>query len=254
MTFGASLLLWTATALGFSQALATAASPSAPMVVELRVEPAALALENARDARRVLVSGRTKEGRWIDLSRTAKLVPASGGVRVDADGYLHPVKPGLVRVAVAAGGLRTEFAVRVKSVASPPISFVREVMPVMSRSGCNAGTCHGSAKGKNGFKLSLRGYDPEFDHAALINDLSGRRFNRADPDQSLMLLKPTEGAPHQGGLVFEKDSRFYAILRQWIAEGVRLDRAGRVKSLEVLPAAPRLELPGRAQQMRGIAH
>src|SRR4029077_1324244 len=185
------------------------------------------------DVRRVLVSGRTQEGRWIDLSREARFIPASNAVSVDQDGYLHPVKPGPARGTVAAGGQRTELPVQVRSVGSPPISFVREVMPVISRTGCNAGTCHGSAKGKNGFKLSLRGYDPEFDHAALINDLSGRRFNRADPDQSLMLLKPTEGAPHQGGLVFEKDSRFYRTLRQWIAEGVRLDRAGRVQSLEV---------------------
>src|SRR5437867_1941183 len=80
-------------------------------VVELRVQPAALTLENARDVRRVLVSGRTKAGQWIDLSRTAKLVPASGGVRVDAEGYLHPVKAGLARVAVTAGGQRTELPV-----------------------------------------------------------------------------------------------------------------------------------------------
>src|SRR5439155_5494912 len=179
---------------------------------------------------------------------------ASGAVSVDHDGYLHPVKVGTTRVMVAAGGQQLALPVTVKSVASPRVSFVREVMPVMSRTGCNAGTCHGSAKGKNGFKLSLRGYDPEFDHAALVNDIAGRRFNRADPDQSLMLLKPTEGAPHQGGLVFERDSRPYQLLRQWIAEGVKLDKVARVKSLEVLPAAPQLELPGREQQMLVIAH
>ena len=63
-------------------------------------------------------------------------------------------------------------------------------MPAMSKMGCNAGTCHGSLNGKNGFKLSLRGYDPLFDHRALTDDIAGRRFNRAAPDQSLMLLKP----------------------------------------------------------------
>ena len=74
-----------------------------------------------------------------------------------------------------------------------PVSFVRDVMPVLSKLGCNAGTCHGAAKGKNGFKLSLRGYDPIFDHRALTDDLEGRRFNRAAPDKSLMLLKPAGG-------------------------------------------------------------
>ena len=56
-------------------------------------------------------------------------------------------------------------------------------MPILSKAGCNAGTCHGSAKGKNGFKLSLRGYDPDYDHHALIDDIEGRRFNRTDPAQ-----------------------------------------------------------------------
>jgi hypothetical protein len=236
---------------------ATAAPPApaakAPAVVELRVQPSALVLENRRDARRVLVSGRTKEGRWIDLSPVATLT-SMGGVTVDKDGYIAPVKAGAARVVVAAGGQKTVLPVTVKSVAAPPVSFVREIMPIMSRTSCNAGTCHGSAKGKNGFKLSLRGYDPEFDHAALINDVAGRRFNRSDPDQSLMLLKPTQGAPHQGGLVFEVGSLPYNLIRQWIAEGVQLDKAKRVQSLEVLPAAPQLDLPGMAQQLLVIAH
>ena len=76
--------------------------------------------------------------------------------------------------------------------------FVRDIMPVMSKAGCNAGTCHGSAKGKNGFKLSLRGYDPDFDYQALVKDLSGRRFNRVNVEESLMLLKPTAEVPHEG--------------------------------------------------------
>ena len=67
------------------------------------------------------------------------------------------------------------------------VSFVRDVMPILNKASCTAGTCHGAAKGKNGFKLSLRGYDPEFDYRALISDLSGRRFNRVDPGRSLKI-------------------------------------------------------------------
>jgi hypothetical protein len=256
-----SLALWLAAVAAIPALVAAAPSPSAktPAVVALRVQPAALALENARDARRVLVSGRTKEGAWIDLTRATRFIPAgaqrswAGGVRVDADGYIYPVKPGRTQVTVAAGGRQIALPVTVKGVANPPISFVREIMPVISKVGCNAGTCHGAAKGKDGFKLSLRGYDPAFDHAALVNDLSGRRFNRSDPDQSLMLLKPTEGVPHMGGQVLEPGSRYYRVLRQWIAEGVRLDKAPRVQSLEVLPAAPQLDMPGMSQQMLVIA-
>ena len=62
--------------------------------------------------------------------------------------------------------------------ADTKISFVKDVMPILNKVGCTSGTCHGAAKGKNGFKLSLRGYDQEFDYRALIHDLSGRRFTR----------------------------------------------------------------------------
>src|SRR5437762_8714476 len=103
--------------------------------------------------------------------------------------------------------------------AETPVSFVRDVMPILNKAGCTQGTCHGAAKGKNGFKLSLRGYDPEFDYRALISDLSGRRFNRVDPGRSLMLLKPTAQLPHGGGLRFEVDSPYYKTIYQWISEG-----------------------------------
>src|SRR5271168_4462414 len=89
------------------------------------------------------------------------------------------------------------------------VTFLRDVAPILNKVGCTSGTCHGAAKGKNGFKLSLRGYDPEFDYQALLYDLSGRRFNRADPARSLMLAKPTQQVAHGGGLRFEKDSPYY---------------------------------------------
>src|SRR6185436_10540623 len=109
--------------------------------------------------------------------------------------------------------------------------------PVMSKLGCNAGTCHGSAQGKNGFKLSLRGYDPEFDYEALINDLSGRRFNRVNVDDSLMLLKPLAEVPHEGRQAVKPGSREHKLLRQWIEEGTKTEplKAGRATSIEILP-------------------
>src|SRR5712691_8203308 len=70
------------------------------------------------------------------------------------------------------------------------VTFLRDVAPILNKVGCSSGVCHGAAKGKNGFKLSLRGYDPQFDYEALLYDLGGRRFNRADPGRSLMLMKP----------------------------------------------------------------
>src|SRR5206468_63137 len=104
--------------------------------------------------------------------------------------------------------------------AAEPVTFLRDVAPILNKASCTSGTCHGAAKGKNGFKLSLRGYDPQFDYEALLYDLSGRRFNRAAPASSLMLAKPTQQVAHGGGMRFEIGSPYYKAIYNWIAQGV----------------------------------
>jgi hypothetical protein len=110
-------------------------------------------------------------------------------------------------------------------------------MAVLSKAGCNAGSCHGNQNGKAGFKLSLRGEDPDFDVKALTRDMFARRVNPTDPDQSLILLKPTTQLAHEGGLRFRKDSGEYATLRGWIAGGLIDDTASAVKlaRIEITP-------------------
>jgi Protein of unknown function (DUF1553)/Protein of unknown function (DUF1549) len=136
------------------------------------------------------------------------------------------------------------------------VSFVRDVEPILNKVGCTQGTCHGAAKGKNGFKLSLRGYDPEYDYRALINDLSGRRFNRTEPAQSLMLLKPTAQVPHGGGLKLEIGSGYYKTILQWISEGTDFGDpvAATVTRLEVMPPEILWEKSGSTQQLTVTAH
>src|SRR5204862_6108497 len=130
---------------------------------------------------------------------------------------------GTAEIVISAGGLETKLPVTVEDATAHPLRFVRDVEPVISKAGCNAGTCHGSAKGKNGFKLSLRGYDPEFDYQALINDLSGRRINRVKVEESLMLLKPLAEVPHEGRQAIKPDSHEFEMLRQWISEGAKFE-------------------------------
>src|SRR5437667_12006546 len=120
-------------------------------------------------------------------------------------------------VSVAAGVLSLAAA----PLAEPQlVTFLRDVAPILNKVGCTAGTCHGAAKGKNGFKLSLRGYDPQFDYQSLLYDLAGRRFNRAEPGRSLMLAKPSQEVAHGGGERFPKDSAYYKTIYNWIAQGV----------------------------------
>lgn len=229
--------------------------PPLPPIQSLAIEPASLTLVDGRDERRVLVWGKTAEGDLVDVTGAATLRSSSATVEI-ADGYIRPKSAGEAEVAVSACGREVKLPVKVVSAEDPPIGFVRDVMPALSKLGCNAGTCHGSAKGKNGFKLSLRGYDPESDYHALIEDLAGRRFNRVRVEESLMLLKPTAEVPHEGRQVLKPKSREYEILRRWIAEGTKPEEPTRARTtrIEVLPREIRLTLPGTRQQVLVIAH
>jgi uncharacterized protein DUF1549/uncharacterized protein DUF1553 len=129
---------------------------------------------------------------------------------------------------------------------TPKVNFLRDVAPILNKTGCTNGTCHGAAKGKNGFKLSLRGYDPQFDYEALLYDLGGRRFNRADPGRSLMLAKPIQQIPHGGGLRFDVNSDYYKIIYSWIAQGVPFGDPAKdsVTSLNIEPKEIFMDKPG----------
>src|SRR2546421_10341115 len=120
---------------------------------------------------------------------------------------------------------------------SRTVSFRNDVMAVLSKAGCNAGTCHGNKNGKGGFKLSLRGEDPEPDYLALTRDLFARRLDPVEPEQSLILLKPTTQVAHEGGLRFKQGSQQYEILRRWLAAGMQDDSATapHLERIEVTP-------------------
>ena len=234
-----------------------AAKPSDPgKAVELKVQPTKLVLTGPTDARRLLISARLADGSQIDLSRSAKLTALDDRIRIDSDGFVTGLKEGESRLRVEERGLQAEVPVSVQTMAPSKISFIRDVMPVINKVGCTSGTCHGAAKGKNGFKLSLRGYDPHFDYEMLVHDISGRRINRVDPPRSLALAKPTMQVAHGGGMRFDLDSRYYQILLQWISQGTLYGdpEASQVKRIEVLPGEVLMPRPGMAQQIQVIAH
>jgi len=119
-----------------------------------------------------------------------------------------------------------------------PVTYERDVMPVLSRAGCNMGACHGNLNGKGGLKLSLKGEDPAADLAVLTRDMLGRRTDPHSPDESLILRKATGQAPHEGGVRFPRDSHEYTVLRTWIAAGCVADPPGgpKLAMLTVTPA------------------
>jgi len=139
------------------------------------------------------------------------------------------------------------------SVAPP--SFLNDVIPVLTRFGCNQGSCHGKNSGQNGFRLSLRGYAPEWDHKWLTREFAARRINRAMPEASLLLQKPLGRAPHQGGRLFDENSPAYDILLDWIRAGTpgpNIADATLVR-LEATPASTHVK-PGQQQQLLVRAH
>ena len=129
------------------------------------------------------------------------------------------------------------------------LSFELDVMPILSKSGCNGGGCHGALAGKGGFRLSLFGYDPASDHLAITRDARGRRVDLADPGTSLLLTKPTMAVAHKGGKRLEVDGHDYRVLAAWIAAGCPGPNAQEKKlvSLAMAPADAELT-PGRTQQ------
>ena len=122
------------------------------------------------------------------------------------------------QLIIACGFLALSGAGRA-AAAPDTVSFRNDVVPVLSKAGCSAGTCHGNKYGKGGFKISLRSQEPDFDLVAVTRDASGRRVNLMDADHSLLLLKATTQVPHEGGLRFKRESEEYRILRDWIAAG-----------------------------------
>jgi hypothetical protein len=105
----------------------------------------------------------------------------------------------------------------------PGLSFRLDVMPIFMRSGCNAGSCHGAARGKDGFRLSLFGFDPEADYQRITREISGRRINLALTAESLLLTKATNAVPHGGGARIKPGDEYYTTLKRWLDAGAKND-------------------------------
>ena len=140
--------------------------------------------------------------------------------------------------------------------ATPPDEtpdFQKHVAPLLSRLGCNARACHGSFQGQGGFRLSLFGYDFAADHAALLDDMTGR-VDLDAPDDSLIIAKPTDAENHEGGLRYEIGSWEHNLIRRWIADGAQLAELHQLESLEVIPNSLEMSDADKAIQMQVIAH
>jgi hypothetical protein len=171
-------------------------------------------------------------------------------VTVDAKGFAVPQADGEAEIVIELGDQRVTVPVRVSGFADGrAIDFGSEIVPLMSRYGCNSGGCHGKASGQNGFKLSLFGFDTQFDHDAVVHQARGRRVSPARPDTSLLLQKAIGRVPHGGGARFSADAEAYEFLRHWIEIGAPASApdAPQLVGLHVTPADRVIGKAGRQQ-------
>ena len=219
---------------------------------QLRVLPEKLDLTGRDPTHGVVVLLTADDGKVTDVTRRASYnTSASQTVAVDARGQATAAADGQAMLTVQLDALSAQVPVQVTAFADKAApSFKQDVLPILTRSGCNMGGCHGKLAGQNGFRLSLRGYAPEWDHDWLTREVNARRVDFAFPDDSLILSKPSGALPHEGGVRFKPGSRAYSTLREWIAARAPAPVPDEkdAASLEVLPGE-RIMAPGETQQL-----
>lgn len=222
----------------------------------IEVQPNNISINEPHSYAQLVVSGMTENGSIWDLSRLVRYEYDSNLIQVNRTGFVQPIADGSSAITIKMGDFSKEIPVNVQGVSSPySPNWALHVNPVLSRLGCNAGTCHGSKDGKNGFKLSLRGYDPVMDITSLTDDIASRRVNFASPTRSLMLLKSSSEIPHEGGQLVNPDHDYYKVLEKWILDGgqVKKSSATKVVSLKIYPLNPVVERKDFFQQMKVTA-
>lgn len=222
------------------------------------VHPETVELDGPRSRTQLIVTGFYADGSLQDLTRVAEYRSADEGTVQANDSILLPRADGASAVVVSVGDHTVSVPVRVRGQSQPsPVSFQYETLAALSKQGCNSGACHGSPSGKGGFRLSLRAFDPELDKLTLIRESFGRRTNVQQPDASLLLLKPLMRVPHGGGTQLRTSDPSYTVLRDWVAEGCRVDAPETPKcvGIEVYPKSGRLlRRPAHTQQLSVMAH
>ena len=233
--------------------------------VAIAVFPPTIRLDSSLDRQRIVVQAKAADGRTLDVTAAAEIALTNAALAVverSPDGAMvKPVADGDGGIRVTHAGHTVEVPLRVVSASTPaPLSFRLDVMPVFSRAGCNMGSCHGAARGKDGFNLSLFGFDPAGDYHRLTRELPGRRIDLASPRESLLFLKSVGGVPHTGGKRFEPDGDLANRLIRWIEAGAPDDpgsdpTAGvpKLVALDLYPPTSLVEGEKAVQQLVAVA-
>lgn len=162
--------------------------------------------------------------------------------------YYNSFRPSFTRIYFQCVVLLT--ALSSMSAANDVIDFENDIVPILTKAGCNAGACHGAAIGRGGFKLSLYGGNPTSDYNAIVHEIRGRRINHSNPRESLLFLKPTEHISHGGGTLFDEESTSAKLILKWINQGAEQTRTRSLTSIEITPRQFYSEQPKTSHTVR----
>ncbi len=242
---GVALAFWVTALMGLAQD---------QEIVRIDLYPPNIHLNTAKDRQSFVVVATRADDVTLDVTDKVEVKLANPQlVRIEGN-TLYPAADGSTDMEVRLGDHTAKTSVVVQAAtADRPISFKLDVMPIFMRAGCNTGSCHGAARGKDGFRLSLFGFDPNGDHFRLTREISTRRLNLAIPEQSLLVEKAIGAVPHTGGKRFDTDSEYYQTLVEWIRAGAPNDRGEvpKCESVELYP--PKAVLEGEGTTQRFIA-
>jgi hypothetical protein len=232
----------------FGESTSFAAAP----LEKLAVYPPDVTLATSRARQSFVVQAMFADGITRDVTADAKITLSNPPLVNRTQNVLTPATDGTGEMAVEFGGQTVKVPLTVKDAkADRPISFTRDVMPVFMRSGCNVGSCHGAARGKDGFRLSLFGFDPAGDHYRLCREMPGRRVNLALPAESMLIEKPTARVPHTGSERFHEGDEYYQTLVRWLEAGAPNDPPDvpTAVGVDVYPTAMVLDGKGERQRL-----
>jgi hypothetical protein len=247
----------------FAMSAEPAPSPAASSTVpgknrvNLSVYPEQIQLDTARDHQSFLAVVRRSDDITLDVTDTATWKLVDDKFAKIEGNKLLPIADGETELICDFGSTQIRVPVKVsRSAEKLPISFEKDIVPILTRSGCNTGSCHGSAAGKDGFMISLFGYDPPGDYNRITREIGMRRINLAVPEESLFLTKATGGVTHTGGKQFDVGSIYYETILEWLQAGALADATPppNVTKLEVYPAQSVIEGEGSEQRFIAVAH
>jgi hypothetical protein len=239
-------------------ALISASTAFAATPTSLSIQPVNPLLFGQGSTQALVVTAHYPDGSEQEISQQSQFSAANPSVAsVDSSGIITAHADGGAPIRATYKGLTATTTALIQHGGAPiPQSFNADIMPVLTKMGCNGGSCHGALNGQNGFKLSLFGYEPEKDYDMIVHKHDGRRVNLSDPEKSLILLKPTFQVSHGGGKLLRKDSADYNALLAWIRHGAQLvpEKERRIIALRVLPAGSVLTGKSATRQLLVIAH